>query len=30
MDEALKPVLSAAERAMLMELLKKVAGHRVG
>ncbi|MEY4750031.1 MAG: hypothetical protein RIQ60_2245 [Pseudomonadota bacterium] len=30
MDEALKSILSAAERAMLMELLKKVAGHRVG
>jgi DNA-binding MarR family transcriptional regulator len=29
MDEALKPALSAAERAMLMELLKKVAGHRL-
>jgi DNA-binding MarR family transcriptional regulator len=29
MDEALQTVLSAAERAMLMELLKKVAGHRV-
>jgi DNA-binding MarR family transcriptional regulator len=30
MDKALEPALSAAERAILMELLKKVAAHRVG
>jgi DNA-binding MarR family transcriptional regulator len=30
MDKALEPVLSPAERAILMELLKKVAAHRVG
>jgi DNA-binding MarR family transcriptional regulator len=30
MDKALEPVLTPAERAILMELLKKVAAHRVG
>lgn len=30
MDKALEPALSAAERAILMELLKKVAVYRVG
>jgi DNA-binding MarR family transcriptional regulator len=30
MDKALEPALTAAERAILMELLKKVAAHRVG
>jgi DNA-binding MarR family transcriptional regulator len=30
MDKALEPALTPAERAILMELLKKVAAHRVG